>query len=213
MRCSSLPWNPTSKNGNGSTESKLGRNAKNSTTWSESLTIWLSKPEPSPAKPWPRRGIINTSGAIGGSGVPQDVVYVERGDRMMDSWAVGMLIRWAGGKNADQKTKDRLYKEIFDLADSMAGPAPNPVEKLLAETAATSWFAFRIHEAQYAAGITGDGMTLAQSEHAQRRMDRAHRRFLSTVKTLSTVRRLALPNVQINVARQQVNQLNAGSST
>jgi hypothetical protein len=132
---------------------------------------------------------------------------------MMDSWAVGMLIQWAGGKNADQRTKERLYKEIFDLAHSIAGPTPNPVEKVLAETAATSWFAFRMHEAQYATGITGDGMTLAQSEHAQQRMDRAHRRFLSTVKTLATVRRLALPNLQINVARQQVNQLNAGGAT
>jgi hypothetical protein len=53
-------------------------------------------------------------------------------------------------------------------------------------------------------------MSLAQSEHAQRRIDRAHRRFLSTLKTLATVRRLALPALQINVAGQQVNQLNAG---
>ncbi len=84
---------------------------------------------------------------------------------------------------------------------------------MLAETAATSWFAFRMHEAHYASSVTGEGgMTLAQSEHAQRRMDRAHRRFLSTLKTLATVRRLALPAVQINVARQQVNQLNAGGS-
>jgi hypothetical protein len=44
-------------------------------------------------------------------------------------------------------------------------------------------------------------------------MDRAHRRFLSAVKTLAAVRRLARPAVQINVARQQVNQLNAGVTT
>jgi hypothetical protein len=55
-------------------------------------------------------------------------------------------------------------------------------------------------------------MSLVQSEHAQRRMDRAHRRFLNTVKTLATVRRLALPAVQINVARQQVNQVNVGDA-
>jgi hypothetical protein len=55
-------------------------------------------------------------------------------------------------------------------------------------------------------------MSVAQSEHAQRRMDRAHRQFLSTIKTLATVRRLAIPAVQINVARRQVNQLNVGES-
>jgi hypothetical protein len=84
---------------------------------------------------------------------------------------------------------------------------------VLAETAATSWFAFRLHEANYAAGVAGGGMSLAQSEHAQRRMDRAHQRHLSTLKTLATVRRLAVPALQINVARQQVNQLNAGGSS
>jgi hypothetical protein len=81
-------------------------------------------------------------------------------------------------------------------------------------TAATYWFAFRLHEAQYAGNVKSeDGMSLAQSEHAQRRIDRAHRRFLSTVKTLAVVRGLALPALQINVARQQVNQLNAGGSS
>ncbi len=84
---------------------------------------------------------------------------------------------------------------------------------MLAETAATCWFAFRMHEAHYAGTASDGGMSLAQSEHAQRRMDRAHRRFLSTVKTLAAVRRLALPALQINVARQQVNQLNAGGSS
>jgi hypothetical protein len=33
------------------------------------------------------------------------------------------------------------------------------------------------------------------------------------MKTLAAVRRLALPALQINVARQQVNQLNAGGQT
>jgi hypothetical protein len=58
------------------------------------------------------------------------------------------------------------------------------------------------------------GMTLVQSEHAQRRMDRAHPRFLNTVKTLAAVRRLALPALQIDVAqRQQIAQLNGGGSS
>jgi hypothetical protein len=53
-------------------------------------------------------------------------------------------------------------------------------------------------------------MSLVQSEHRQRRIDRTHRRLISTIKTLATVRRLAIPAVQINVARQQVNQVNVG---
>ena len=132
----------------------------------------------------------------------------------MDNWVVVELIAWAATKDADEKTKARLTDDLCELADELAGPTPSPAERVLAETAATSWFSFRTHEAHYAVTSTSKGgMSLAQSEHAQRRIDRAHRRFLSTVKTLAAVRRLAVPTVQINVARQQVNQLNAGGSS
>jgi hypothetical protein len=71
-----------------------------------------------------------------------------------------------------------------------------------------------MHEAHYAACVTADGgMSLAQSDHAQRRMNRAHQRLMSTLKTLATVRRLALPALQINLAHlQQIAQLSGGSS-
>jgi hypothetical protein len=144
--------------------------------------------------------------------VSEDIVRAKLGERMMDNWAVGRLIEWAAGENGNEKTKEALRRELDDLAAELSGPSP--VERVLAGTAATSWFAFRFHEAHYAtSATTEEGMTFAQSEHAQRRMDQAHRRFLSTLKTLATVCRLAVPDVQINLARQQVNQLNAGGSS
>jgi hypothetical protein len=36
-------------------------------------------------------------------------------------------------------------------------------------------------------------------------MDRAHKRYLSAIKTLATVRKLALPVLQVNIAKKQVN--------
>jgi hypothetical protein len=142
--------------------------------------------------------------------VSQDIAAWNPSDRLMDNWAVGKLIDWAGGKEGNVKTKASLKEELCQLAADLAGPSPSPLERVLAETAATAWFAYRLHEATYAAGATGEGgMSLAQSEHAQRRMDRAHRRFLSTLKALAAVRRLALPALQINLAhRQQVAQVN-----
>jgi len=135
--------------------------------------------------------------------VSQDIVKWNLAERVMDNWAVGKLIDWAAGKDGNAKTKASLKEELCDLAAELAGLTPSPAERLLAETAATSWFAFRLHEAQYASSVKSeDGITLAQSEHAQRRIDRAHRRFLSTLKTLAAVRRLAVPNLQINVARR-----------
>jgi hypothetical protein len=131
----------------------------------------------------------------------------------MDNWAVGELIGWAV-RSDDEKLKAKLKTELCGVADELAGPNPSPVERALAETAATAWFALRKFEARYAPSSTsGDGMTIAQSEHAQRKIDRAHRRYLSTLKTLAAVRRLAVPALQINLARnQQIAQLNGGSS-
>jgi hypothetical protein len=146
--------------------------------------------------------------------VSQDIAKAKPAGRLMDGWASSELIDWAAGKDGDEKTKAKLRNELNGLAEELAGPSPTPIEIALAETAATAWFTLRLFEARLASRATsGDGMTIAQSEHAQRKIDRAHRRYLSTLKTLATVRRLALPALQINVARQQVNQLNAGGSS
>ena len=144
----------------------------------------------------------------------QGIAKANPAERLMDGWAVIQLIDWAAGKSGTEKTKASLKDELCGFAAELTGPSPSPIEKALAETAATAWFAFRLHEAHYAACVTAEGgMTLAQSEHAQRRIDRAHRRYLSTLKALAAVRRLAVPTLQINVAhRQQIAQLNGGGS-
>jgi hypothetical protein len=146
--------------------------------------------------------------------VPKEIAKAMPTDSIMTDWAVGKLIDWAAGKEGNKDTKASLKEELCDLAAELAGPSPSPVERVLAETAATAWFAYRLHEATYASGVRSEGgMTIAQSEHAQKRMDRAHRRLMSTLKTLAAVRRLAVPALQINLAhRQQIAQLNGGSS-
>jgi hypothetical protein len=145
--------------------------------------------------------------------VSQEVVLFHSNERIMDCWAVGKLIDWAAGNDGAEKIKKQLRTELDKVGADFAGPSPTATELLLAQTAAICWFTYRLHEAHYVDNVTSEGgITLKQSEHAQRRMDRAHRRLLSTLKTLATVRRLAIPSLQINVASQQVNQLNAGGS-
>jgi hypothetical protein len=140
------------------------------------------------------------------------VVSVKEFEWAMDSWAAARLIDLAVGVTAEGRTKEGLKRELLRVAAGFVGPNPSPIEKLLAGTAAINWFALRMLEVQYADAITGDGVTLDSSEHHQRRIDRTHRRLMSTIKTLATVRRLAVPAVQINVARQQVNQLKVEDS-
>jgi len=49
-----------------------------------------------------------------------------------------------------------------------------------------------------------DKLSVAQGEYHQRRLDRAHRRHLSAIRTLVQVRKLG-PPVQINIAEKQIN--------
>jgi hypothetical protein len=49
-----------------------------------------------------------------------------------------------------------------------------------------------------------NNMTIPQSDHHQRRIDKAHRRYLSSVKALAQIRKLG-PAVQINIAEKQIN--------
>jgi hypothetical protein len=144
--------------------------------------------------------------------VSQDIVKAMISNRIMDNWAVEKFIDLAVRSDDSDKLKAKLKAQLCAFADELAGPNPSPVERVLAETAATAWFAHRMHEAHFAASAAGGEMTIAQSEHSQRRIDRAHRRLLSTLKTLAAVRRLTLPALQINVASQQVNQLNTGGT-
>ena len=124
----------------------------------------------------------------------------------IDEWVANSLVDWAAGSKAAAELKAGLRWQIRQVADDLAGPAPSPIERTLAETAALAWFALRLHEGQFAGGSSSDsGLTIKQADFRQRRLDRAHRRYLATLKTLATIRRLSVPALQINVDRRQVN--------
>ena len=127
-------------------------------------------------------------------------------DRAMDKWSITRMIDWAAGEKGSQETKDKLHNDLAEMTSSLAGINPTPMEMILAETAALNWFALRMFEAYFAgASNLEKSISIAQSDFHQRRIDRAHRRLLTSLKTLAVVRRLAVPNLQINLAQSQVN--------
>jgi hypothetical protein len=69
--------------------------------------------------------------------VSNDVVKIKRTDRVMDHWALGKLIDWAAGKEGNETTKAALTDDVTKLAAELAGPTPSPIERVLADTAAT----------------------------------------------------------------------------
>jgi len=44
-----------------------------------------------------------------------------------------------------------------------------------------------------------------QDEFQQRRLDRFHRRYLSSIKSLAQIRKMG-PAIQVNIAEKQINQ-------
>jgi hypothetical protein len=116
------------------------------------------------------------------------------------------LIKDAVGKNL--AFKEALHRKVDLLRGELAGPSPAPLERLLADRAVTCWLFLHDREVRYAQAT---GLSITQAEHWQKVIDRAHRRYLGALKTLALVRKLALPVLQVNIARRQTNV--AGPST
>lgn len=81
---------------------------------------------------------------------------------------------------------------------------PSPLERLLAERVVATWLEVQLFSGLYGANL--GKLTLSQGDYHQKRLDRAHRRHLSAIRTLAQIRKLG-PSVQINIADQQINTL------
>ncbi len=99
------------------------------------------------------------------------------------------------------RAEDAFRKAAFErrldlMRDELAGPAPTPLELQLAERVTLCYFQVNTLEALYNNSIKG---TFNVMESLQRQLDAAHRRHLSAVNALAQVRKLQLPNVQVNI--------------
>jgi hypothetical protein len=98
--------------------------------------------------------------------------------------------------------KESLKRKTELLRSEVAGPNPTPLEKLLAERVVACWLHLNHLEMLYA---SKESMSLELGAYYQRSISTAHKRYLSAIKSLATVRKLALPVLQVNIARRQVN--------
>ena len=106
------------------------------------------------------------------------------------------------GAGQDLAFREAVLRKLELLREELAGPNPTPVEKLLVERAVTCWLQVQFAELRVA---QAKNLTIVQGDYHQRLIDRAHRRYLSALKTLALVRKLALPVLQVNIAKKQVN--------
>jgi hypothetical protein len=100
--------------------------------------------------------------------------------------------------------KEALTRKLDLLRAELSGPNPSPLERLLADRIASCWLHLHHLEMLYAGK---DGMSLALAQHYQKCIDRAHKRYLSSLKALAVIRKLALPVLlaQVRVTNKQVN--------
>ena len=111
-----------------------------------------------------------------------------------------MVETYAGA--AGTAVKEALPAVLEQMRGELAGDDPSPLERLLVERVVATWLQVHYFEALYSQNASG--MSFAQADHHQKRVDRAHRRHLSAIKTLAQVRKMG-PAVQINIADKQIN--------
>jgi hypothetical protein len=102
----------------------------------------------------------------------------------------------------DLAVSEGVRRKLVSLRAELSGASPTPLERLLIERIAVCWLHLYHLELMYAGR---DDMTLELAMYYQKCIDRAHRRYLSAIKTLALVRKLALPVLQVNIAKKQVN--------
>lgn len=116
---------------------------------------------------------------------------------------LSMIKNYAGD---DPLVKETLPRTLKAMREELGEKDPSPLERLLVERVVATWFQLQYFEAIYAQNIRK--LTIQQSESHQKRIDQAHWRHLSAVRTLAQVRKLLNrpPTVtQINIAEKQVN--------
>ncbi len=106
-------------------------------------------------------------------------------------------------RDEDLASKELMKRQLACMREEVAGDDPSPLERLLAERVVATWLQVQLFEGIYASSMS-KGMTLAQADYHQRRMDKAHNRHLSAVRALAQVRKMG-PTVQINIAQKQIN--------
>ncbi|HTE19411.1 MAG TPA: hypothetical protein VK689_13635 [Armatimonadota bacterium] len=117
------------------------------------------------------------------------------------------IIGTAAGENALRR--EALERKMDSLRAELEGPTPTPLEKLLVERVALCWLQANYEDIIDAQNRTGRTWTASLSQ--QKRAETAQRRFLAAVKTLATVRRLALPALQVNIAAHGGKQVNVAN--
>ncbi len=108
-------------------------------------------------------------------------------------------------EEGDLAAKELIRCQLEAMREEVAGKTSPALERLLSERVVLTWLEVQLFEALYAKNMRK--LTIAQAEHHQKRLDRAHRRHLSAIRALAQMRKLLKGTAitQINIAEKQIN--------
>ena len=112
------------------------------------------------------------------------------------------IIKDAGGKNL--LLKGAMARKLEQLRNELTNASDTALERLLVDRVVLCWLWLHETEVRYRQFKPGD-LSMLQGEHWQRRIDRLQHRYLAAIRALALVRKLAIPVLQVNIARKQVN--------
>jgi hypothetical protein len=124
---------------------------------------------------------------------PQELIEETGGDLARQSWeGIAEIL-----EPCSDSAREGLLCKVRQLRAEMAGPKPSAVEWHLADAAALSWVDYHrcVRERHELSGQHN----LQYFAYYDQRVDRAHKRFIRTLKALAAVRKIDLTAVQINI--------------
>ena len=110
------------------------------------------------------------------------------------------LVRKLSGKKL--LFREAVARKMELMRAELLGESPAPLERLLVDRVVACWLHLHHLELLHAGQ---ESMSLELGAYYQRCLSSAQRRYLAAVKALALVRKLALPALQVNIARRQVN--------
>jgi len=114
--------------------------------------------------------------------------------------ALRKMVKVATGGNP--VIRESTARKFAEMRAELLGPTPTVLECLLVERIIATWY--HLHQLEYM-HASQESMSLAVGLYYQKCISAAQKRYLAAVKGLSEVRKLALPALQVNIAKRQIN--------
>ena len=99
-----------------------------------------------------------------------------------------------------------LHQAAKSLQHELGDKEATPLERLLIQLVVMAWTRLAIVEYAYT-DVVSEKSSYQRLKYWDGRLNASQRRFLRASETLARIRKMNLPAVQVNIAEQQVNQL------